>query len=506
MGLSFFRDSSPLTPKLLSFLLAHKSFFTWSAAVRTVLAAAGRGLANMAKENSPPPSSLPPSIRPYLVHRPREPHGLSPTASSPGAQDEAEIPAPATFQLPSVPSLVPPTHQAAFPDARRQYPNYESGVHDPVSSQTATGLIAPERLGGPSSIPHGSTRRYRSPVVSDPIYPSAVRQQGPSAYPGSHSLPALSQITGHWREGEAGPSSLVHSHQYDSSRRHSPNYLQPQPIHRRATEPGNYSSEGTHVQPALHSSYERLREFPEGYPPRSTSEFSYGEVPQSWVSRPPVYARSAEWPHGTLGSARAGEPLELAPIYSQSIQSQASISSDLTRIEDGESNPRKRKASDDFGTNTRPIIPKKILVACDFCRGRKLKCDGDKPTCSNCRTRRVTCLYRLQPKRRGPGKAAKGSRTKKRVPKTGRQSEFSLEAAQDPNEHFDMQTIAPELRSRTSLADSMYSSQSTLVGGRYDSRQPSPEWTPQQRRRPRSRNRTSSSEYYSTPSESESKR
>lgn len=70
----------------------------------------------------------------------------------------------------------------------------------------------------------------------------------------------------------------------------------------------------------------------------------------------------------------------------------------------------------------------KIYVACDFCRGkthstptslfpllkrwvgRKLRCDGSKPSCANCATRSLECKYQDHPRRRGPGKAPKGSR------------------------------------------------------------------------------------------------
>ena len=44
------------------------------------------------------------------------------------------------------------------------------------------------------------------------------------------------------------------------------------------------------------------------------------------------------------------------------------------------------------------------------CAGRKLKCDGQIPTCSNCSKRRLACQYAPYPKRRGPGKAPKGQR------------------------------------------------------------------------------------------------
>lgn len=73
-------------------------------------------------------------------------------------------------------------------------------------------------------------------------------------------------------------------------------------------------------------------------------------------------------------------------------------------------------------------VARKIYVACDFCRGeltvcvlwsvltcagRKLRCDGGRPRCSNCETRSLTCKYQEHPRRRGPGKAPKGTRGRK---------------------------------------------------------------------------------------------
>ncbi|KAJ7789323.1 hypothetical protein B0H14DRAFT_2944933 [Mycena olivaceomarginata] len=96
--------------------------------------------------------------------------------------------------------------------------------------------------------------------------------------------------------------------------------------------------------------------------------------------------------------------------------------------------------------------------------GRKLKCDGNKPRCSNCYNRREVCEYVDRPKRRGPGKAAKGSRAKKRVPKTGRHGPDGFEGI----------NIAPELRSRASFPESVYSTTSTLVEGRYERKKRAP--------------------------------
>jgi len=74
--------------------------------------------------------------------------------------------------------------------------------------------------------------------------------------------------------------------------------------------------------------------------------------------------------------------------------------------------------------------PRKTAVACNFCRGtiltcgweqtpysawtgRKLRCNGAKPSCSNCLVRNFRCEYVPVQRRRGPGKAPKGTKSKK---------------------------------------------------------------------------------------------
>ncbi|KAJ7107283.1 hypothetical protein C8R43DRAFT_1243691 [Mycena crocata] len=458
-------------------------------------------------------SSLPPTLIPLLYDRPQQPQVSSPSSSH-GSHEEVERPA-SPFEPSRAPGyplrpLVPPTHPAPYPETRRQYSGYESGAHDAASLLPSTRLPSSEQSGGPSSIPHGSVRRYRSPVVSDPIYISPGRQQGPG-YSGSHSLPLplhqSSAPPGHWGEGEAGPSSLTHSHPYPSlSRQISPSYRPPQPIHRRATEPGGYSSDPAHVQqPALplHGGYDRHRfheqQHSVGYPSRPPSEIPYAEGSQS--RGPPL-----PFPTGAFTFTqprRQGDHGDLLSIHR--LHSQSSLASDYTRVDDGSylgPHGLRRRADDDFDENPRRSkIAKKIQVAC-----RKLRCDGLKPICGNCNQRDQHCTYKPYPKRRGPGKAAKGSRVKKRVSK-GRRSESSSSqaapgSADDTN--WDGQTLAPSLRTQGSIDSglSMYShtlaeSSQSLVGGRYLAAPP--ERTPPQRRPSRSRNRAPSSEYYTPP-------
>ncbi|KAF9262043.1 hypothetical protein L218DRAFT_929993 [Marasmius fiardii PR-910] len=40
-----------------------------------------------------------------------------------------------------------------------------------------------------------------------------------------------------------------------------------------------------------------------------------------------------------------------------------------------------------------PRVPRRTPMACQFCRGRKLKCDGGRPSCANCDRRGYPCVY-----------------------------------------------------------------------------------------------------------------
>ncbi|KAI0755017.1 hypothetical protein C8Q80DRAFT_1216783 [Daedaleopsis nitida] len=66
-------------------------------------------------------------------------------------------------------------------------------------------------------------------------------------------------------------------------------------------------------------------------------------------------------------------------------------------------------ASSESSEHTHAPKSKKTLIACHFCRARKLRCDGQKPSCANCRKRNNPCTYEQEPKRRGPGKTPRGS-------------------------------------------------------------------------------------------------
>ncbi|KAL0579142.1 hypothetical protein V5O48_002875 [Marasmius crinis-equi] len=91
----------------------------------------------------------------------------------------------------------------------------------------------------------------------------------------------------------------------------------------------------------------------------------------------------------------------------------------------GKAAPRKEAADGEKEKNR----PKKITVACNFCRSRKLKCDGVRPACVQCLKRSNPCDYQTQGRRRGAkgkkGGAAgekdkDGSKEKEKVGKDGK--------------------------------------------------------------------------------------
>lgn len=83
--------------------------------------------------------------------------------------------------------------------------------------------------------------------------------------------------------------------------------------------------------------------------------------------------------------------------------------------------------------------------------GRKLRCSGDRPKCSNCGQREgLVCEYAGAPRRRGPGKANKG---KSKVSKSQSHSSGSLPGGHFPpvGGSFDSDPFNPYRQSTTAL-------------------------------------------------------
>ncbi|WWD06017.1 hypothetical protein V865_004102 [Kwoniella europaea PYCC6329] len=67
---------------------------------------------------------------------------------------------------------------------------------------------------------------------------------------------------------------------------------------------------------------------------------------------------------------------------------------------------------------TKPPI-EKTIIACNNCRAKKLKCNGEKPKCFHCHRRgEETCVYEAILRRRGPGKHNKEKKPKSKSKKT----------------------------------------------------------------------------------------
>ncbi|KAJ7484846.1 hypothetical protein B0H11DRAFT_2018961 [Mycena galericulata] len=79
-----------------------------------------------------------------------------------------------------------------------------------------------------------------------------------------------------------------------------------------------------------------------------------------------------------------------------------SMPMDGTRTSNSPSSPlagstSRRGASKDISAST-------VVIACRPCRGRKIRCDSNRPSCNNCLRRKNECIYDSAPKRRGPDK------------------------------------------------------------------------------------------------------
>ncbi|KAJ7505281.1 GTP binding protein [Mycena galericulata] len=80
---------------------------------------------------------------------------------------------------------------------------------------------------------------------------------------------------------------------------------------------------------------------------------------------------------------------------------------------------------------------KKITVACNFCRSRKLKCDGGRPSCSQCMKRSNACDYMPQNKRRSTVRLNRGD-------------DSDSDSGDDRSVEFHEASLSPEVSSRRS--------------------------------------------------------
>ncbi|KAF9565742.1 hypothetical protein CPC08DRAFT_815235 [Agrocybe pediades] len=122
---------------------------------------------------------------------------------------------------------------------------------------------------------------------------------------------------------------------------------------------------------------------------------------------------------------------------------------------DGSQSGKRRRAESLEADNNsgRARNTRKTPVACNFCRGRKLRCNGAKPSCYNCTVRKFECEYVPVQRRRGPGKAKRGTRPKRvaSVRDTAGSSRTATDQPPIAVPEYELDALAPELRPYTSV-------------------------------------------------------
>lgn len=201
------------------------------------------------RENEHRQSSLPSSLIPHLYTGPQSPREISAGATLTtistipplGLEQEEIAPRdipyihPVSPTYPLLPPIVPsmPQVQSAEDSRRnaREYFRYRSPEPDDAHDSDASAARPPDSLVpmirhsvGSSSIPHGSNRQhFAGPIYSAPVFHPSRLQITPHVPSYTFPPPAPREPTlsrGPWREGEAGPSSLLHSGHHDHGVNH----------------------------------------------------------------------------------------------------------------------------------------------------------------------------------------------------------------------------------------------------------------------------------------------
>ncbi|KAJ7897831.1 hypothetical protein B0H13DRAFT_2032511 [Mycena leptocephala] len=103
--------------------------------------------------------------------------------------------------------------------------------------------------------------------------------------------------------------------------------------------------------------------------------------------------------------------------------------------------PSRRGASKEIST---------VVIACRPCRGRKIRCDSNRPSCNNCVRRKNECIYDTAPKRRGPDKRP-GTRQRSFDASQSPTGSVSLSGESSPNTMKDSQKPTTPGRKRSSI-------------------------------------------------------
>ncbi|KAJ3801558.1 hypothetical protein GGU11DRAFT_216447 [Lentinula aff. detonsa] len=410
-------------------------------------------------------SALPRSLIPHLYSAPQTSRDSSTRTTLPEQEEEEEDPesqaqqrSASPFALRSLPSEYP---SQSPPLASRRYPpSY------PVYDHLVQPSSEPEMRLPPTVPIRNHPPYYTSRAAHAYNFPQMENQQ-------SYMTPPA------WRQGEPGPSTVAQRGQFNvyrerqhSSRlpqdyRYADQYQQPQHRESYSRQDEQYPNYGAYTQghpfpqhgmDTLLSSSQAHRQSPEHHiyvedPPRSGHQHLYtlppsgqqsGSVARGWD--PPI-ASSSSTPMDYSSSSY----LPLPPLPQSSRYSTEPEDDDGEYLPPGRRNPKRKLESSEQESGSRP---KKTLIACDFCRGRKLRCDGTRPSCSNCRSRdNQPCMYQSHPRRRGPGKAPRGQRKKKAAATTSasERSRASNEGSQrysTSGDDIEVDRLVPDFRSQ----------------------------------------------------------
>ncbi|KAF8631047.1 hypothetical protein AX15_002655 [Amanita polypyramis BW_CC] len=378
----------------------------------------------------------------------------------------------------------------------RFYPPYATS--DPDMSSRLAGMTASSIhriVDAPNLAPTG--QRYSGPIYSDPIYhtsrPSAsFRGQGFTLPPLGRRETVMRGAWRDWQEGEAGPSSLTHAVQGGASHHQSSRLTQRPNISGRPTwtrgELEEFQRRGP-IQPA--SSRQTLSEMAipvqrlyEAQTTQLVQELPPPHVlfPGLETPSPVIYGRRHEaqldltsasvgrgWPSGEISSSTALPPIKPpeqgSPEPPIAGKAEDGGKSKLDAVQRGRKSRLDSAEAD--GNTWKTGNAKKTAVACNFCRGRKLRCNGARPLCQNCSARKLECEYVPVQRRRGPGKAKKVKNVQSQVPDGSIGSGTSQREQTSESIAYDLDTLAPELRPYTSVMvlDKFTFQPPTVTGG-----------------------------------------
>ncbi|KDQ11060.1 hypothetical protein BOTBODRAFT_114912, partial [Botryobasidium botryosum FD-172 SS1] len=89
--------------------------------------------------------------------------------------------------------------------------------------------------------------------------------------------------------------------------------------------------------------------------------------------------------YSSAGAAEKGDEGDNGSVGGHSGGQGGSNQGEDTQMGDTEGNDGEKEK--------KQVPPKKTTMACHFCRKRKLKCDGLRPSCNGCIRRSLMCTY-----------------------------------------------------------------------------------------------------------------